>query len=449
MPACHNPAMERRRPAALAAPVLLPFALAVALVAAACGTSPGPTPEPSASLAPPASGNPTPTASLAPSPTPTRDPVAVYAEIEAQVQEIRGLEAKRAVDPKLLDEATLKENVAADFAKDNPPELVEANGRLLELMGLLPAGSSLMDLYVKLLGSQVAGYYDPRAKELYVVSKSGDLGPVERVTFAHEFTHALQDQAFDLTSLDIDAIGQGDTSLAHLSLAEGDATLLMSLWAQAHLTPQELVQLVAESNDPEQAKILAEMPEVLKQTLLFPYSAGLQLVLAQQAAGGWAAVDAMYARLPASTEQVLHPEKYAAAEAPIEVVFPTDLAKRLGAGWSVHLEDTLGEFQLRIWLEQVGHLDATAAAAAVAGWGGDRVILVAGPDGASAFALVSAWDSVADADDFEQSIPHSLTATPIAPNVLRSDDRTRVIFIAASTGDAEAALTRALGFEGD
>ncbi len=393
--------MEFRRPAAPAALVLL--ALAVALIAAACGTSPGPTGEPSASLAPPESGGTTPTPSGAgPSvaPTPTADPAAVYAEIEAQVQELRGLEAKRAVDPKLLDEATLKKNVAADFAKDNPPELVKANGRLLELMGLLPAGSSLMDLYVKLLGSQVAGYYDPHAKELYVVSKSGGLGPVERVTFAHEFTHALQDQHFDLTSLHIDAIGQGDTSLAHLSLAEGDATLLMSLWAQAHLTPQELIQLITSSNDPEQAKILAEMPEILKQTLLFPYSAGLQLVLARQAAGGWAAVDAMYARLPASTEQVLHPEKYAASEKPIEVAFPTDLAKRLGAGWTVDLEDTLGEFQLRIWLEQVGRLDATAAAEAVAGWGGDRVILLAGPGGASAIAIRTAWDTVDDAFEF-------------------------------------------------
>lgn len=441
--------MERRRPAAPAAPVLLPFALAVALVAAACGTSPGPTPEPSASLAPPASGSPTPTPSLASSPTPTPDPATVFAEIEAQVQELRGLEAKRAVDPKLLDEATLKENIAAAFAKDNPAELIKANEHLLELMGLLPAGSSLMDLYVKLLGSQVAGYYEPDVKELYVVSRSGGLGPVERAIFAHEYTHALQDQHFDLASLHLDAIGQGDATLAHQSLAEGDATLLMSLWMPAHLTPQELVQLVAESNDPEQAKILAETPEILKQTLLFPYTAGLQLVMSQQASGGWAAVDAMYARLPASTEQVLHPEKYAAAEKPIEVAFPKDLAKRLGTGWSVDLEDTLGEFQLRIWLEQVGHLDGTAAAAAVAGWGGDRVILVAGPDGVSAFALVSAWDSVADADDFERAVTFPLPATPIAPNVLRSDDRTRVIFIAASTGDAEAALTRALGFEGD
>jgi hypothetical protein len=440
--------MERRRPAAPAAFILL--ALAVTLIAAACGTSTGSTGEPTASFAPPASGGTTPTPSGAgPSavPIPTPEPAAVYAEIEAQVQELRSLAAKRAVDPKLLDEATLKKNVAADFAKDNPPELVMAKGRLLELMGLLPAGSSLMDLYIELLGSQVAGYYDPHAKELYVVSKSGGLGPTERVSFAHEFTHALQDQHFDLTSLHIDAIGQGDASLAHLSLAEGDATLLMSLWAQAHLTPPELIQLAVESNDPEQARILAEMPEILKQALLFPYSAGLQLVLARQAAGGWAAVDAMYAKLPASTEQVLHPEKYAAAETPIEVAFPADLATRLGTGWTVDLQDTLGEFQLRIWLESAGHLNGDAAITAASGWGGDRVALVRNGDRFGA-VLDTRWDSAKDAAEFAAAAQTTLDKLTARHAMIAIDGTTRVTLFFASDDATISALASVLGLAG-
>ena len=172
-----------------------------------------------------------PSASPSAAGSPTADPATVYAQIEAQVQQIRELSAKTPVEPKLLDDAALKANVAASFEKDNPPELVAANQRVYQLLGLIPDGTSLKDLYLKLLGSQVAGYYDSDTKELYVVSRSGGLGPTERITFAHEFDHALQDQNFGLDKLQLDAIGESDRSLARLSVAEGDATLLMSLWA--------------------------------------------------------------------------------------------------------------------------------------------------------------------------------------------------------------------------
>ena len=226
---------------------------------------------------------------LAGSPTP--DPAAVYAQIEADVQQIRQLSAKTPVEPKLLDEAGLKANVTASFQKENPPELVAANQRISELLGLIPQGTSLEALYLKLLASQVAGYYDSDTKELYVVSRSGGLGPTERISFAHEFDHALQDQNFGLDKLQLDTIGEGDRGLARLSVAEGDATLLMSLWAAQSLTPAELLQMLQEANDPAQAAILAEMPAVLKDTLLFPYTSGAALVQSVQATGGWAAVD--------------------------------------------------------------------------------------------------------------------------------------------------------------
>ena len=147
------------------------------------------------------------------------------------MQQIRQLSAKTPVEPKLLDEAGLKANVTASFQKENPPELVAANQRISELLGLIPQGTSLEALYLKLLASQVAGYYDSDTKELYVVSRSGGLGPTERISFAHEFDHALQDQNFGLDKLQLDTIGEGDRGLARLSVAEGDATLLMSLWA--------------------------------------------------------------------------------------------------------------------------------------------------------------------------------------------------------------------------
>mgnify|MGYP001792480347 CR=1 FL=1 len=72
-----------------------------------------------------------------------------------------------------------------ESAVDNPPDVVAANERLLKGLGLFPRDASLADLYVELLGSQVAGFYSPDDKQLYVLSKTGALGPGERVTVAH------------------------------------------------------------------------------------------------------------------------------------------------------------------------------------------------------------------------------------------------------------------------
>ena len=118
------------------------------------------------------------------------------------------------------------------------------------------------------------------------------------------------------------------------------------------------------------------MPAALKAQLLFPYTTGLGFVQGLQNKGGWDAVDQAFGAPPDSTEQVLHPEKYAAHEPPVTIAIPADLATRLGAGWTVDLQDTMGEFGLRTWLESVGGLAAADAAAAADGWGGDRLVLV-------------------------------------------------------------------------
>ncbi len=373
--------------------------LAVALFGSACDAS-KPIGSPSPSAGPSASAGPSlPTAS--PSPTPFVDPAIVYSTIEDQVLALRGLAAKSPVAPIVLDEAGLRKLVGELFRKDNPEALIEANERMLKAFGLLPPDESLADLYLELFGSQVAGMYNPEDKKLYVVSKSGGLGVTEKSTFAHEFTHALQDQNFDLGSLKLDEVGQSDRSYARLALVEGDATLVMSYWQLQSLTQDELGSMLGGALDDPSTKVLLEMPPILRESLLFPYLSGLTFVQGLQASGGWEAVDAAYAQPPASTEQILHPEKYATGEKPIAVRLPGDLATRLGAGWKVALEDGFGEFQLGIWLRGNTTIGIGGANQAAAGWGGDRAVLLNGPDGTWGVVLRTAWDTDADAAEFE------------------------------------------------
>jgi hypothetical protein len=373
------------------------------LLATACGTTPSPSPASSPSVAPSLASTPSTPSSPAASPTPAPsvDSAAVYTQIEGEVESIRGLRAKAPVARKVLDPAGMTKVVTDELEEGTDPVAQKATERALKALGLLPADASLQQLYLELLTSQVAGLYDPATKTMYVLSKAGAPGPVERVTFAHEFDHALQDQNFGHENLNVDQVGEGDRDLAHLSVAEGDATLLMSLWAGQHLTPAETLELLAASSDPKQLETLRTMPSILRETLLFPYQTGLAFISGLQASGGWDAVNGAFTRPPDSTEQLLHPEKYASREAVLPVDVPEDLAARLGTGWTLPLTDSLGEFQTRIWLRDVGKLAEINATNAAAGWGGDRLLVAEGPDGAWAVALVTRWDTPNDASAFE------------------------------------------------
>jgi hypothetical protein len=415
--------------------------LAIALLAAACGTN-GPTAAPpTASPVPTPAASPSPTSSAgAPSPAASDANAALYAQIEAQVAQIRGLQPTKPVAREVLDVNGLRDYITQSFNEDNPASLVKGTETLYKSLLLMPQDASLENLYIELLTSQVAGLYDDKTKQMYVVSKSGAIGPAEQVTYAHEFTHALQDQHFGLRSVVGDAKDQGDRTLARTTLVEGDATLVMSLWAQAHLTPAQLGE-VASAADPASQAVLATMPAILREPLLFPYTSGIALVLGDFQRGGFAAVDQRFANPPDSTEQILHADKLASGEKPVAVTIPADLAGRLGSGWSVAMEDTLGEFQLEILLRDAGGDTASVSRPAAAGWGGDRVAVVEGPAGATGVVLDTVWDTNADAAEFSDALDGLVTRLKAAgrsASVLNPAPDRVVLF----TADSDATLGR-------
>jgi hypothetical protein len=369
----------------------------------------------------------------------------VYETIEEQVVEIRGLRPKATVSPTVLDDAGIKKLIDGSFRKDNPPEVMAANERLLKAFALFPADASLTDLYISLLGSQVAGLYSPDDKKLYVVSKTGGLGAVEKATFSHEFTHALQDQNFDIGKLQLDEIGQSDRSLGRLSLVEGDATLTMSQWEIKHLSQAELGEIIAGSANDDSLKVLLSMPPILRESLLFPYTLGLGFVQGLQSSGGWDAVNAAFADPPTSTEQVLHPDKYVAHEKPLPVEIAADLATRLGAGWKVALQDTFGELEMQVWLKQNSAISSATAIDAAAGWGGDRVAVLDGPNGRWGVVLRTVWDTNADAAAFESAASDSVERLPTPAGLIRAENSPERWVLIGSDQDTLGLIASALG----
>ena len=332
-------------------------------------------------------GTPTPLpATPTAAPSASQDPLTVFTRIEGQVQALRGLPAARIGPPQVVTRAQLAQML---------PGLVDPplDNATLRAMGLLGADQDIVALTNQLYDAQVLGFYDFDAKRMVVVSDSG-LTPEARITYAHEYTHALQDAAFDSGAAVKQVAGQHDRELALLGLEEGDASVAMVLWAIGHLSSAEMSG-ITETPLPDMSGIPAWMVTLLE----YPYLAGSTFVSQLYAPGGWDAVNAVYADLPASSEQVLHPAKYLAHEAPMTVA-PMDLAGALGGGWTGATDSTMGEAWISTWLEGIG-VKADVAAAAAAGWGGDRLTVATGPDGAWALAWRIAWDAPAEATEFE------------------------------------------------
>lgn len=434
----------------IARPVAL--AIAAVLLVAACGsTVVTPSPAPSATAAPTPSAvspSPAPSATAAPSGTPMPDDLAaaIYDAIEQQVLDLRGLKAV-SIQRETIGEDALREMNAASFDEDNPPEYVAGNERLLKALGLIDEDASLKALYLDLIDSQVAGFYRPDRKTLYVVSRSGTINGADKITFAHEYTHALQDANFPgVFDEQHDLLDQTDQALARAAVYEGDATLLMQLWAIPNLTPEELQDVIAAGADPESTAVLARTPKILVESLLFPYTAGIEFVVPRQTAAGWESVDDLYGELPTSTEQIIHADKYEAGEDPIPVALAEDFVASLGDGWSIQLRDTFGEFQFATWLREAG-VEFAAATDAAAGWGGDRLAVATGPDGRWAVVMRTTWDSDGDAAAFGDAATEAIRGLDRPARVAAPGGRDVTILL-ASDDEALLELDKAFGATG-
>ncbi len=277
----------------------------------------------------------------------------------------------------------------------------------LKQLKLAPANFNLPDYYLKMMDEQLAGYYDPQTARFYATSRVDRLQL--QTVMAHELTHALQDQHFDLSRLEKWPKHDSDARLAMQALVEGDATLAMMHYTARN--PFRSVALLASTlfaGSSSQTFLAA--PQVLQESLTFPYVNGMTFVSALYQRGGWPAINKAFQQLPASSEQILHPEKYQAHEKPVSIPL-RDVTRQLGKGWKLLDHDVNGEFGLYLILKE--HLkDNSEASEAAAGWAGDRYAIYRGSKGANLITQVTLWDSESDARQFAQAyIRHAATRT--------------------------------------
>jgi hypothetical protein len=297
-------------------------------------------------------------------------------QIQQQVIILRGLEPKRPLVRALLTADQLRKKVLNDFFVDYTKDDAAKDAKVLNAFGLLPADFDLYQLYIELYSEQVAGYYDPKTKEMFVVQGKGFNGS-ERMTYSHEFTHVLQDQNYDLR----DGLGFKDElcnktpekCAAIQSLIEGDATLSEQTWFFRYSTQEDRNQ-VTEMAKNYKSPVYDSAPQYLQKDFLFPYQAGLEFVQTLYDQNGWKAVDDAFTNPPESTSQILHPEKYP-QEHPATIELP-DLQPILGSNCQSLEENTFGEWYTSLVLssgaQETWRQPEAAARAAATGWKGDH-----------------------------------------------------------------------------
>ncbi len=342
----------------------------------------------------------------------------------------RGLTLKRPVPWGRVSEAELRREVTADFEEDMPPARLAAVALSLKAFGFIPESMDFKAFYTALLTSQIAGFYDPHRKELAVVDREGGLltkeeskrigaemvRKMEDALLVHELTHAIQDQHFDLERLD-DPDPLSDPGVAQLALVEGDATVAMlddlvqMPLEQVPEASRLLTTLLASGDDPSSGdsgggmpgdKELAAAPPFFREMLLFSYTYGALFCTEVRRQGGQPLLDYAFAvDPPRSSEQILHPEKwYGRRDDPVVISWP-DLGAAL-PGAAKASEGQLGEEGIRILL-RAGKKDPAPAAAAAAGWGGDRFAVYV-RNGHRLLAWIADWDSEEAAGRFQAAM---------------------------------------------
>ena len=339
---------------------------------------------------------------------------AQIAAVEAQVPPLRDLQPTRAVATRIIDPAALH-SLLVDRLDAVPAATITTQQDLLVRLGFAKPGLDLRQLSLDALSAGAIGMYETSSRSMTVVDRG--LGLVARITVAHEYTHALQDQHFGLQRLGAEDSLPTDRVMAVRALLEGDASLVTQRWMQGNVTTSglaELGQLLASAGQP----VPAGAPAIFARQLLFPYLEGASFATALYQRGGWRAVDAAYTRPPVSTAEILHPDRYLAGWRPTAVRAPALAPVVSAGGWREAIRDTVGELGLQVWLSSVlvpatdratsgrGRTDGDGAplaidpAALASHWTGDQVVSWDGSAGSWAIDWVTAWDSEAAAASF-------------------------------------------------
>ncbi|HTZ73671.1 MAG TPA: hypothetical protein VMB47_07115 [Candidatus Aquilonibacter sp.] len=296
-------------------------------------------------------------------------------EVLANMSKLLDLPIKEPLKKSLRSKDQIRAFLVEQDKEDKDQAQKYADDKTMEAFGLIPKGFPIDSFMEDVLTDQIAGLYDPKAKEFYIA----DWIPVDeqKEVMAHELTHALEDQSFHIDTWIKAARPNDDAELARDSVSEGSAMAAMVDYdlEDLHRSVRDLpdVSSLIEASavgQMDKDPLLSKAPIYVRDSLIFPYLAGVTFT--QQflkAHDGWQDLHLIFEHPPVSTQQIMHPEKYLADVQPMATKLPQ--WKGIAPDdWKLLEENVMGEFGLQEVLKQ--YLGADAAKLTSPGWVGDR-----------------------------------------------------------------------------
>ncbi len=351
-------------------------------------------------------------------------------DLVLRVADLRGLRLLRPVPSRYQSKADFRAFVEREVVHDLPPARSRELSAAMMYLGFLTAPVDIAKAEADASSSQAAAYYDPHQRAFFVVQSPQSEDAFDLIS-AHELTHALQDQSFDLDKYLAPATPRNtDAELARRYIVEGDATFTMFMYQAAKggrkaagdwlmkltrgvidryasMAPAEAMSAFTAmgglDDDSKAAnEALAHLPPLVAIPLLQSYFQGAEVAIAAYDTGGWDEVDDLFRHPPDSTAQVLHPKDKLVRRhwAPHRVTIP-----RIDGITAVD-DDVIGELRWSIyfglWLPDEHDV--------ASGWAGDRYWVGKLEDGRLMAELATIWDSDVDAIRFADAFKRSLAA---------------------------------------
>ena len=332
------------------------------------------------------------------------------AEAIPRIEQATGLKFKTPPKVEVRTREQVRDFLLKQFDEATPTAQLAGEEKAYKLLGLIPDTMNLRAFFVRVLTEQVVGYYDPKAKTLYVVQGADE--QVVGITITHELVHALQDQYVNIDSIQksgsnndrlaaAQALIEGEAQFEQISIMLGGPDQIETRLPGAWDRVREEIR-----NRQGEMPVFATAPMVIQESLLFPYLSGAEFVRRVKEKRG---SHDPFRDIPRSTEQILHPPSFLSTP-PDD---PTTVALPAPRGATKVYENDMGEFGTRLVVYDYLR-DAQTAQRAAAGWDGDRFMVVErGSESGIVWAIV--WDSPVDAGEFTDAMVRATMRRTGAP----------------------------------
>ncbi len=315
-------------------------------------------------------------------------------QVFQEMSRITGLPIRAALKRELVSRPQVEKFMTGKIREDYPPEEMHVQEATLKAFGFVSSEFNLEKFLVAFYTEQAAGFYEPDQKTMYIA----DWPPPElqALVMAHELTHALQDQNFDLKKF-LEAEKKNDATAARQAVAEGHA---MAAMIQKMVGPADLGTLPSlepmmsglAAAQMQQYPVFSSAPYFFRFQALFPYTEGMGFMQKGLGLGGWKKLNSVFLHPPETTKEFFENSVYFNSESLPKISLPRPPAFESAPGYKRLSENTLGELGYRALLGQF--ISEQEAKSAGSQWLADRYILYE-RSSPHAYALVarSRWAS--------------------------------------------------------